>query len=415
MSSKTNEQSKTAIYKWTVVLALSTVYGLTGGQNSKPISVELFQPAIAQSQISQNDPGQAYQGNPGNNGQYQNQGYQQQQQPYYAPQGQPAAPGQTETFNAQQQPYPQYQQPPYQQPLQGQVAVIGAGTQFQASLINTLDSGVSQPGERVEATLGQGLMGSNGGEAVPAGSVLTGSITNVVSAKRFQFGANGKIDIKFTSLRTPDGRVFPLSASVDGNQVKLVGGSTAGRIGKGVLTTGIGAGGGAALGTGLGAIVGATSHGQVGRATGMGAVFGTAIGGGVGLIGAGVRKGSEVIFKAGQSLPVKLDQSMQVTVASQPYYPPQNYQPPMQQSYQPQPMQQYQQPQQQYQQPPQQYQQPPQQYQQPPQQYQQQQQPQQNYSQQNNQLPPQQNGQQAPGQRPPQELPIQPVWTPGNP
>jgi len=407
MSSKTNKQSRASIYKWTVVLALSAIAAFPV-LYAQPISVEFFQPAMAQGQ-GQYDPGQAYQGNPANNGQYPNQGYQQQQQPYYAPQGQPAAPGQTETFNAQQQPYPQYQQqqPPYQQPLQGQVAVIGAGTQFQAALINTLDSGVSQPGERVEATLGQGLMGSNGGEAVPAGSVLTGSITNVVSAKRFKFGANGKIDIKFTSLRTPDGRVFPLSASVDGNQVKLVGGSTAGRIGKGVLTTGIGAGGGAALGTGLGAIVGATSHGQVGRATGMGAVFGTAIGGGVGLIGAGVRKGSEVIFKAGQSLPVKLDQSMQVTVASQPYYPPQNYQqppqyqqPPMQQSYQQQPMQpNYQQPPQQYQPPPQQYQQAPQQYQQAPQQY----------SQQQQQAPRQ------PLQQPAQELPTQPVWTPGNP
>jgi hypothetical protein len=330
-----------------------------------------FGPSLAG--LCQMEGGQPYQGNP--NGQYPGQGYQQ-----YPPQGQPAPVGQPESFNAQQMQQPPAYQPPYQQPyqqpyqpLQGQAAVIGAGTEFQASLINTLDSGVTQPGEQVQATLGQPLMSSNGSEAIPAGSTLTGNITNVVSAKRFRFGANGKIDMKFTQVRTPDGRVFPLQASVDGNQVKLVGGSTMGRVGKGLLTTGIGAGGGAALGTGLGAIVGATSHGQVGMATGMGAVFGTAIGGGVGLVGAGVRKGSEVIFKAGQSLPVKLDQPMQVTTAAygapqQPYYPPpqqgyapppqnypppqQSYQPPPQQSYQPPPQQSYQPPQQSYQPPP---------------------------------------------------------------
>ncbi len=373
MSSKKSDRPCVQIYRLTAALAISLV----------------LTPALAG--LAQNDPGQPYQGNPG---QYQNQGNPQQQQQYY-PQGQPAAPGQPESFNAQpqqsyQQPYQQPYQPPYQQPLQGQAAVIGAGTEFQASLVNTLDSGVTQPGEQVQATLGQALMSSSGSEAIPAGSTLTGNITNVVSAKRFRFGANGKIDMRFTSVRTPDGRVFPLQASVDGNQVKLVGGSTAGRVGKGLLTTGIGAGGGAALGTGLGAIVGATSHGNVGMATGMGAVFGTAIGGGVGLVGAGVRKGSEVIFRAGQSLPVKLDQPMQVTMGGpvygggQQYYPPpqqQGYVPP---SYPPaQQQQSYPPPQQQYQPPPQ----------------------QQSY-------PPQQQQQSYPPAEQPQAQPLQPVWVP---
>jgi hypothetical protein len=232
-----------------------------------------------------------------------------------------------ESFNAQ--PPPQfYQQTPYQQPpqsLSGRVAVVGAGTQFQATLRNSLDSGSTQVGEPVEATLSSPLY-ANGQEVVPAGSKVTGSVTNVISARRFRFGANGKIDIKFNSVETPDGRRFPLSASVNGSEIRLTGGTTAGRVGKGLLTTGIGAGGGAALGTGLGAIVGAMSHGQVGRATGMGAVFGTAIGGGVGLVGAGVRKGSEVIIKSGTPLPVQLDESMQVTTGGPSYgggYPPQ--------------------------------------------------------------------------------------------
>lgn len=252
--------------------------------------------------------------------------------------GQPAPYGQPESFGAAP---PQYQAPQYppqygqtggwgQPPLSGRVVVVGAGTKFQASLKNTMDSGSTQPGESVEATLPSPIY-SGGVEVVPAGSTLIGQVSNVVSARRFRFGANGKIDIRFTAIQTPDGRRFPLSASVDGSQVKLTGGSTAGRVGKGLLTTGIGAGSGAALGTALGAIVGATSNGQVGRATGMGAVFGTAIGGGVGLVGAGVRKGSEVIFHAGTELPVQLDESMQITTGGAPAYgqpQPQYQQPP---------------------------------------------------------------------------------------
>ncbi len=176
-------------------------------------------------------------------------------------------------------------------------------------------------------------------EVVPAGSRVLGSVTNVISAKRFKFGANGKIDIKFTSVETPDGRKIPLSASIDENTLNLTGGTTGGRIGKSLITTGVGAGGGAALGTALGAIVGATGRGQVGRSTGMGAAFGTALGGGVGLVGAGVRKGSEIKIKAGSSLPVQLTDNMQVAAAAPSYPPayppqyggyPQGYAPPQQ-------------------------------------------------------------------------------------
>lgn len=231
---------------------------------------------------------------------------------------------------AQPAPYP-----PPSPPLQGRVTTVASGTQFQAALKNGLDSETTVVGEPVEATLSSPIM-QGGVEVVPAGSKVLGSVTNVVSAKRFKFGANGKIDIKFTSVETPDGRKIPLSASIDENTLSLSGGTTGGRVGKSLITTGVGAGGGAALGTALGAIVGATGRGQVGRSTGMGAAFGTALGGGVGLVGAGVRKGSEIKIKAGSSLPVKLTDNMQVTAATPPSYPPpyggypQGYMPPSQ-------------------------------------------------------------------------------------
>ena len=221
--------------------------------------------------------------------------------------------------------------PPPPNYLQGGLAVVAAGTKFHASLKNTLDSGSTQPGEEVQATLGEPLY-ANGAEVVPAGSRLIGNVTNVVSAKRFHAGANGKIDIRFTAIETPDGRRFPLQASVDGTQVHLSGGTTGGRIGKGVMTTAIGAGSGAALGTALGAIVGATSGGgHVGKSVAMGAVFGTALGGGVGAVGGVVRKGSEVKLSAGMSMPVQLDQALQVTAGMIP--PGGGYRPPQQPYY----------------------------------------------------------------------------------
>jgi hypothetical protein len=140
------------------------------------------------------------------------------------------------------------------------------------------------------------------------------------------------MEIKFTSCETPDGRTIPLSASIDESEQRMSGGTTAGRIGKGLVTTGVGAAGGAALGTALGAIVGGTTHGNVGASTGMGAVFGTALGAGVGGVGAIVRKGSELKITAGTALPIKLDEQMPIQLpqpgairAQYPPRPPRNY------------------------------------------------------------------------------------------
>lgn len=275
------------------------------------------------------------------------------QAPVQMPPQNPYQAGAQQGYPPMQPQYPQagaYPPPPY---LSGRVAVVAAGTKLQASLKNTLDSGSTQPGESVEATLGSPIY-SGGVEVVPAGSKLVGQVTNVVSAKRFKFGANGKIDIRFTQIETPDGRRVPFSASIDDSQLRLTGGTTAGRVGKGLVTTGVGAAGGAALGTALGAIVGATGRGQVGRSTGMGAVFGTALGGGVGAVGAVVRKGSEITIPAGSNLPIQLDESMQVTASGPPPpqygypygggyggypqpqgYPPPGYPPPQQSGYPP--------------------------------------------------------------------------------
>lgn len=276
-----------------------TPYGSNSQQNSQPYSGQ--QPYGSQAYTNQN----SYQQNP----------YQQSAQQGQAQYNQGMGSGQQFSQNS-------YGNSGF---LQGAVAVINAGTQFGATLKNSIDSDTTQPGEEIQAVLSQALL-SGSTVVVPAGSRIIGQVTNVVSARRFRFGANGQIAIKFTAIETPDGRRFPLSASIDTNQLSLSGGSTGGRVGKSLGTVGIGAVSGAALGTALGAIVGATSNGRVGKATGMGAVFGTAIGGGVGAVGAGVRKGSEVRIKSGTSLPITLDQALQISTGAptmppqQPYY-----------------------------------------------------------------------------------------------
>lgn len=215
--------------------------------------------------------------------------------------------------------------------LQGGVIVLAAGTKFKAQLKNSIDSASTQAGEEIRAVINEPVY-ANGTEVIPAGSRLIGTCSSVTPAHRFKAGANGKMEIKFTSCETPDGRTIPLSASVDENEQRMSGGTTAGRIGKGLVTTGVGAAGGAALGTALGAIVGGTAHGNVGASTGMGAVFGTALGAGVGGVGAIVRKGSELKITAGNSIPVKLDEQMPIQLpqpgairAQYPVQQPRNY------------------------------------------------------------------------------------------
>ncbi len=195
--------------------------------------------------------------------------------------------------------------------MQGYVTTINSGSLMAATLKNSLDSGSTQVGEPVETTLPNGLM-QDGKQVLPPNTIISGQVSEVVSAKRFKFGANGKIAISFNQVQLPDGRKFPIQASVDTNKMSLTGGSTKGRVGKSALAVGGGALGGAALGTGLGAIVGGMSNGNEGKACGMGAVFGTAIGSGVGLVGAGVRKGSEVKIVAGTQLPIVLNAPLNI-------------------------------------------------------------------------------------------------------
>lgn len=190
-------------------------------------------------------------------------------------------------------------------PLRGRVVVAPAGAKFQASLASPLSSGINQIGDVVTASVSSPLViGTD--VVIPAGSQIIGQVVNVVSAARFMAGAGGKLEIRFTSIQTPDGQRYPLSASVDTTEFNLQAETGGSRVAKGVGKAAVGAGLGAALGTAVGAIAG----GMPGR----GAWSGAAIGGGVGALSALASKGKELIIQGGSQLPITLDQSLQVVV-----------------------------------------------------------------------------------------------------
>ena len=190
-------------------------------------------------------------------------------------------------------------------PLRGRVVVAPAGSRFDATLVSTLSSEVNRVGDIVNATVSSPLV-VGADIVIPAGSQAVGQVVNAIPAKRFMAGSGGVLEVRFTSIQTPDGQRYPLSASVDTTQFKLQAETGGSRLAKGVGKTAVGAGLGAALGTAIGAIAG----GMPGR----GAWSGAAIGGGLGALNAVASKGAELVINGGERLPIVLDQSLQVVV-----------------------------------------------------------------------------------------------------
>lgn len=199
-----------------------------------------------------------------------------------------------------------YNNPPYQNnQLQGRVSTAPAGTYMTATFTSPVSSEYARVGDRLMASLGTPITGSDGSILLPAGSQLEGQVVMVRPAGRA--GRHGELDVRFTAALLPNGQRIPLSARIqteDGTGL-ITGGSTKGRIGKAALKTGVGAGLGAALGTAMGPL----SGGKVGK----GAIYGTAIGGGLGALKAAWDKGDEAVIEAGRPLNIVLDQPLTVS------------------------------------------------------------------------------------------------------
>ena len=183
--------------------------------------------------------------------------------------------------------------------LKGNVTYVPVGTTTSAILSQALDSKTCTKGMSVYAILDKDFKYNNI-KVASAGSTLNGT---VVKCKKAGIGnRNGQIEIRFTSIRTPEGYNIPVSGVIlttDGSGV-LKGGATkdsAKDYGKNVA---IGAAGGAILGTAMGPL----SGGEVGK----GAVYGTAVGAGIGLIKGAINKGENILIPANSQINLYFDQ-----------------------------------------------------------------------------------------------------------
>jgi len=165
---------------------------------------------------------------------------------------------------------------------------VPGGTFLEVSLNETLNSGSTAAGENFTARVTEDVM-VNGRTAIPAGSTVAGTVSDVVPAKR---GAgNAKMTLAFTRLELPGGYSTALTASMSestGSKKKrnagIIGGSAAG---------------GALLGR------------LIGKDT-KGAVVGAIVGGGIGTGVVMSKEGAQVNLPAGAELTIQLDEALKV-------------------------------------------------------------------------------------------------------
>jgi hypothetical protein len=198
---------------------------------------------------------------------------------------------------------------------QGRIAYAQVGQIIPVTLNTSIATQVAQAGDLIQATVSKNV--AVGDSVIPAGSQVLGQVTEAKAGGRLT--RSGELQIKFTRLRLADGSETPISAHIVGTIGKYaeVGGdqsdqfkgeTTKNKVGSVAFRGLLGAGGGAALGTAVGAIAGG------GHGAGMGAWSGAAIGGGLGAADSLIlRKGANVTVKSGTNLQLELDSPVAIS------------------------------------------------------------------------------------------------------
>ena len=165
---------------------------------------------------------------------------------------------------------------------------VPSGTQIVVSLQDELSSKTATPGMPFEARVANSIV-IDGRVAVPAGSRVLGTVTDVISGSR-KIGATPTLGLSFDSLVLPDGD----RVRIDGSLVEH-GASEKGRDTAKILG-----------GTAAGAVLG---H-QIKNNNG-GKIIGGLIGGALGAVAA-QKTGTEVQLPSGSELAISLASSFQV-------------------------------------------------------------------------------------------------------
>ena len=205
-------------------------------------------------------------------------------------------------------PNPQYSTPDQvsqnqMAPLQARVATAPRGTNFEATITSTVNSMSTSVGDTFSAQLDEPLI-IDSQTVIPAGSEVVGQVTFVQPAGRI--GKNALMDIRFNSLKLPDGNRVPINAKIlttDQSGV-LRGGKKSNIVLKATGTAAGTTAAGAAAGTAGGALLGSVAGG---------AIFGTAVGGLVGVGYALYRKGKNIVLPSGTKLGITLEQPLTVS------------------------------------------------------------------------------------------------------
>ncbi|HZU09762.1 MAG TPA: hypothetical protein VFA02_07645 [Pseudacidobacterium sp.] len=192
-----------------------------------------------------------------------------QQQPAAAPSSQPSAtqPAQASPSSRERERTREREQPaatseraaaPAAQPI-----VVPAGTALSVRLGTALSSKTSTAGESFTGTLANSVV-VNGVTAIPAGSTVTGTVTDAKSAGRFKGAAALALTLQSVTVR---GNSYPVDTTTFSQQTTGKGKRTATMVGGGA---------------GLGALIGGLAGG------GKGAAIGALAGAGAGTAGAGL-------------------------------------------------------------------------------------------------------------------------------
>ena len=171
---------------------------------------------------------------------------------------------------------------------------LDAGRQFTMATTQTISSHTAKSGDPFTATVVADVSDGAGRVAIPAGSEVSGTITDVKQASNPS--SSGTLTLAVNSV-TVRGRSYPIEASIDSLDTQ--------RQGQGVS-------GGDVAKVGVGAAAGAILGRVIGKNT-KGAVIGGIMGG---IVGAGIAvqtKHADIVLPAGTHVLVTLAQHFTVT------------------------------------------------------------------------------------------------------
>ncbi|HEX8175549.1 MAG TPA: hypothetical protein VF543_10550 [Pyrinomonadaceae bacterium] len=176
---------------------------------------------------------------------------------------------------------------------------VAAGQVIQVRMNEQLSSETARIGDRFTTTVMVPIY-ARGVEVIPAGSTITGRVTNVKRAQRRSKA--GWIQVAFVSLQLPNGTTRAINGSLTTLENETATFDDEGQVtGRGSTKRNVVfISGGAATGALIGAIAGG----------GKGAGIGAGIGAGLGVAGAYLSRGKEAVVRPGTDFGVILNQSV---------------------------------------------------------------------------------------------------------